>query len=201
MTDRIIKEIRTAIILSAGKSTRFGVPKFSVRHNDEKTFIEKIADSFIEYGCSEIIAVLNEDGAEVLKEMKLNLPEEMRIVINPHPEWARFFSLKLAAMSMPESMPAFVVNIDNPFVSSEVLKELQKYSGTFDYVYPCFHGKGGHPFMISAKVIGDIRNESSDQVHLRDFLGRYSYKAADVEDERVLANINTVEDLRKWLRH
>jgi molybdenum cofactor cytidylyltransferase len=191
--------IHTTVILSAGKSERMGVPKFSLMYNNEMTFLEKIAGTFLEFGCNEVIVVLNSEGAEMLSRLKINLPREVKVAINYHPEWEKFFSLKTGLRSVSSLSSVFVSNIDNPFINCKLLEELEKSAGFFDYVYPAFNGKGGHPFIISERVVKDILSEPAEQVHLKEFLKKYFSLAVEVEDEKILANINTAESYRYWL--
>jgi molybdenum cofactor cytidylyltransferase len=185
----------SAIILSAGKSSRMGVHKFSLKYNATTTFLENLINQLNSFGCEEIIAVLNPDGKALLEQLKLSLSSNVKLVINEHPEWERFYSLKLAANGLSKFNPTFVSNIDNPFVDLKVLESLAE-SNT-EYAYPVFNGRGGHPFLISEKVIADLTSEPKDEIHLKEFLGRYSKSAIDVDDEKVLLNVNTVEEYKR----
>jgi len=187
----------SAIILSAGKSSRMGVHKFSLRFNDSTTFLENMVNEYNAFGCNEIIIVLNPDGASFLDQLKLSLPSNVTIAINHHPEWERFYSLKLGAKLLLKTDSTFVSNIDNPFVNHSVLSLLTKHYKDADYLNPIYKGKGGHPFLISEKVIADLGSEELDQIHMKEFLGRYSKKSVEVDDERILLNVNTNEEYRR----
>lgn len=191
----------SAIILSAGKSSRMGVPKFSLRFNETSTFLENIINEYSKFGCNEIVVVLNPDSASYIKQLDLNLPSNSKIVINAHPEWERFYSLKLGAKALDFPANAFVSNIDNPFVSQDVLNCLASKGEGFNYVNPTYNGKGGHPFLISEKVIVDLINEKQDQIHLKEFLSRYSRKSVEVSDDTILVNINTEEEFKRLFNH
>lgn len=188
----------SAIILSAGKSSRMGVPKFSLKFDKNTTFLENIINQYNAFGCKEIIVVLNPDGVAFLKQLNLELQSNVKVVVNQHPERERFYSLKLGASGFDSINSVFVSNIDNPFISSNVLEMLAQSSLKADYIYPTFNGKGGHPFLISEKVIRDLTTEPQNEIHLKEYLGRYSKCSTEVDDERVLANVNT-EDVYKRL--
>jgi len=186
----------SAIILSAGKSERMGVPKFSLKFDSKTTFLEKLIGEYSTFGCDEIVVVINPKSAELLDQLQLIIPNNVKIVVNNNPEWERFYSLKLGALALNEIQPAFVSNIDNPFVTVQLLNTILSNSQDVDYTSPSFNDKGGHPFFISEKVIMDLRSEEQDQIHLKEFLGRYSKKYIRVDDENILLNINT-EDIYK----
>lgn len=187
----------SAIILSAGKSSRMGVHKFSLRFNNSSTFLENMVNEYNAFGCNEIIIVLNPDGASFLDQLKINLSSNVKIAINQHPEWERFYSLKLGARLLLKTDPAFVSNIDNPFINHSVLSLLAKHYKDADYLNPIYKGKGGHPFLISDKVIADLKLEELDQIHMKEFLGRYSKKSVEVNDERILLNVNTNKEYKR----
>jgi len=187
----------SAIILSAGKSSRMGVPKFSLRFNANTTFLENIINQYLGFGCDEIIVVFNPDGVSFLKQLQLTFSPKVKIVINHHPEWERFYSLKLGAKGLNYINHTFVSNIDNPFVNPKVLETLALSSEKVDYVYPTFNSRGGHPFLISDRIIDDLNSEPKDEMHLKEFLGRYSKCAVEVDDDMVLANVNTDEEYRR----
>jgi len=161
------------------------------------TFLERIADSYNGFGCKEIVIVMNSDGIQYLDKLKLHLPANARVVLNDHPEWARFYSLKTGVKNLKNILPAFVSNIDNPFVSHEILRSLSACIETYDYIFPTWKGSGGHPFLISEQVIEKIIAEGDDQVHMRDFLAGFRNAGLDVPDEKILLNINTAEEFRK----
>lgn len=191
----------SAIILSAGKSSRMGVPKFSLRFNETSIFLENIIDEYSKFGCNEIVVVLNPGGASYLKQLELKLPSNTKIVINEQPEWERFYSLKLGAMGLIIPTNSFVSNIDNPFVNQDVLNRLASKGEGFNYVNPTYNGKGGHPFLISEKVITDLVSEEKDQFHLKEFLIGYTRKSVEVSDEKILVNINTEEEFKRFFNH
>lgn len=187
-----------AIILSAGMSERMGVPKFSLMADRDKTFIEYLVNDYYNFGCREIIVVLNPDGDKLFESLNLKLRSKIRLAINEHTEWGRFYSLKTGARRLEDLNPAFVSNIDNPFAGARVLRKLVSHLGNFDYLFPSFNMKGGHPFLISKEIVFGLLNEPEDQIHLKEFLNRYPSKAVEVDDERVLVNVNTEEDYRNF---
>jgi CTP:molybdopterin cytidylyltransferase MocA len=188
----------SAIILSAGRSTRMGVPKFSLRFNDKMTFLENIANLYNEFGCEEIIIVMNSENIHFLGELSLNLPANSVVALNDHPEWARFYSLKTGVKKLNKPNPVFVSNIDNPFISHDILSTLSAEIENYDYIFPTWNGSGGHPFLITPKVTEAIIKEVNDQVHMRDFLTGFNNTGIEVPDEKILLNINTAEEFRKY---
>ncbi len=188
----------SAIILAAGKSSRMGLPKLALRYNETKIFIEQIVNEYESFGCEEILIVVNGTGNSFLTENKIQFSGNVKIVINNHPEWHRFYSLKTGAKSMSEVLPVFVHNVDNPFVNHEVLNELLRNTDKVDYISPEFDGKGGHPILLSEKIIKDVIATVENQIHFKEYLNKYPKKKVQVDDEKILVNINTLEEYKKY---
>lgn len=188
----------SAIILAAGKSERLGFPKLSLDFDNKISFIEHIAWEYEEFGCKEIVVVVNDIGKRCIEEKQLRFPNNTKILINEHPEWHRFHSLKLGAKALKNNYPVFIHNVDNPFVNDDVLGQILNCSDKSDYISPEYEGKGGHPFLISNNIIKDLKLINQDQMHLKEFLNQYSRLRIPVSDEKVLVNINTLEEYRRY---
>lgn len=143
--------------MAAGKSERVGYPKLLLKYNEYNTFIEHIIKAYSRFGAKEIIAVVNTASEGSLRKHQVKLSANVKLTINKHPEWHRFYSLKLGAKSLTENHSVFVHNVDNPFVNYEVLDELIGSADKADYISPEFDKKGGHPFLISGKIIQDLK--------------------------------------------
>ncbi len=186
----------SAIILAAGLSTRMGQHKFMLKLPNGKTFLDEIIGQFCEFGCAEIIVVLNKDGVSVLNSSEINLPENARVVENSHPEWERFYSLQCGLNSLSEQYPVFVHNVDNPFVNPEVLEKLFTHLNDFDYAKPVYNGKGGHPILLSEKIQSTIRNEDLYGVTIKEYLRGCKTKKVAIDDNRILVNVNSKKDFK-----
>lgn len=188
----------SVIILAAGKSERLGFPKLSLEYNEQHTFIEQIAQEYSVFGCKVIIVVVNKVGLEYIKEHHLKFPVNAVLVVNEYPEWHRFYSLKTGVKALKECQSVFIHNVDNPFVNHQILTELLESSDSTDYIIPEYKGKGGHPILISKKIVDHIISIDENQVHLKEFLNQYSKLKTPVQDEKVLVNINTMDEYKKF---
>lgn len=192
MEDRLENnQFCSAIILAAGKSSRMGIPKFDLKFNKKLTFLEEIINCYTNFGCQEIVVLLNEKGTDYLESQSIQIPSNCTIVVNSHLEWERFYSIKLGMLQLQNSYPVFIHNVDNPFLNADVLSSLLQNHSNADYVIPVFEGRGGHPILVSNKVRTAIKNERKNDSVLSDFLKNYTKKAVRVADKKVLTNINT----------
>jgi len=189
----------SAIILAAGKSSRMGMPKFLLKYDKQTTFLEQIIKQYESFGCKEINVVLNEESVGLLKNNISGFSDGVKIVVNFHPEWERFYSLKLGLQTLDDKSKSFVHNVDNPFVNQEVLHSLMHHIPGFDYAVPIYNNRGGHPLLLSKKVVKSIIAEEENSLNLKVYLSDYKKAAVKVDDEKVLINMNTKEEYRKYL--
>ncbi len=189
----------SVVILAAGRSQRMGFPKFSLAFNEKYSFLEEILQQYTAFGCREIILVLNDEGVTFVNKNLSILRKKVQIVVNKHLEWERFYSIKLGVQNLKFEYPVFIHNADNPYVNTEVLKKLLTLHSLFDFAVPVYQGHGGHPILLSTKVIHDISFEQKNDLIFSNFLKKYNKKTMRVKDDKILVNINTKSAYLKFL--
>jgi len=183
----------SAVILASGKSSRMKTFKSELPFDDNQNFFQKITGEYLNSGCKDVIVVMSAESYASLKE-KISIPERVKIVINKYPEKGRFYSLKTGISGTEDVDFCFVQNIDNPFIDSRLTSFLLKNSHKADYIIPSYEGKGGHPGLISRKIIEAVKKTRENYLNMKDFLNRFGKFYAEYDDERIRANINTVSD-------
>lgn len=189
----------SVIILAAGFSSRMGSPKFAIKFNGNKTFLEEIIQQYSDFGCQKIVVVLNKSGIDQLSNHNFTFPKHVILVENKHPEWERFYSLKIGIESINNDFPVFIHNVDNPFINHNTLQKLFSHSDK-DYVVPVYQDKGGHPILISNKVGNAILLEKHNEMILSHFLNRFTKTRIQVNEKNVLVNINSKEKYSKYFK-
>jgi len=188
----------SVIILSAGFSSRMGQAKFSLKLPNGKSFLEQIAQQYFDFGCEEIIVVINPEGEKYLEESSLKSQGRLRFVVNQNPEAGRFGSVQCGVKALKTKTPIFIHNVDNPFARIPTLEKLLANLEGYDVAKPVFEDRGGHPILISKKVIDAMLNETNPSTILRSFLKPFKHKEVEVEDSSILININTMENYRRF---
>lgn len=207
----------SAIILAAGLSERLGVPKLSLLYGDGVSFVEHCARSFLDAGSRQVVLVVNRQGRHWMDRHALEFTGKVQTVVNNHNELGRFHSLELGLSAVDKKLPAFVHNVDNPFVNPEVLAELKAaYSRIFAgeqtieggkateegkatedlYFSPVYGGRGGHPILLSPAVVRAILQKKQEPASLKAFLSDFRRFRVPVSDPNILVNINTMKDYR-----
>jgi len=184
----------SAIILAAGKSSRMGKPKWSLKFDESSSFVEHIISEYYSFGCKEILLVINETDYSSFVEKKYTMPDNFKLVINKYPEWDRFYSLKLGVKGLSYLQPVFVHNVDNPFVNLNILDQLLKNMYVADYIVPEYDGRGGHPILISNKIIEKVLSTKENILHFKEFMNHFSKTKINIDDKRILVNINSLDD-------
>jgi len=191
------KYLPSAIILAAGKSERMGMPKFALKFNRHRTFLEEIVGQFDSFGCKEIIVVMNKEGRKLIDEMEIKLPENVIIANNPYPELGRFSSIKTGLGFLRNTDSLFLHNVDNPFVNRNVLRRLFNNDNNADYYVPVHENRGGHPILLTGKVVNEIRKCPNVDFSLKEYLKAYRKTVVEVDDPGIFININSPEDYVK----
>ncbi len=189
----------SAVILAAGNSSRMNYPKPFLPFDDKSNFIEKIIDTYIAAGVSDIILMIN---ADIERRMKLMLSnsyqsQKIELVVNRFPGRGRFYSIQLGLKSAKSSF-CFLQNIDTPFISMPLLNEIMKAVTSSNYAVPAFQDKEGHPVLLSNEIVKHLLLLKGDEHNLRNELNYFSKIKVNWPHEDILANINTREEYMKY---
>lgn len=187
----------SVVILAAGNSERMGFPKFLLEYSNNLTFIEHFVNQYNIFGCKQIVCVLNPSGYKVIVEQLNHIGEKVTFAINPNPERGRFSSIKIGLSKITGDNPVIIQNIDNPYISMPLLSELLEKCSEYNYTNPVVEGKGGHPVVIDSKIKNDIIREESNDLRLDFYLKNYNGYKLNVDDKRILFNINNMDDYQK----
>jgi len=182
----------SVIILAAGKSSRMGKTKFLLKYNKKLTFIEQIIKTYLSFECEEIIIVLNTNGVKLFKQLPLENKHRIKIIENKHLEYERFYSIKIGIEKLINKNSVFIQNSDNPYIKEKTLQTLSCYNKNYDYINPYYNNKGGHPILLSKKVVQAIIKEDKNNLNFKEYLKKFSKKRIDVNDKNILVNINTI---------
>lgn len=188
-----------AVILAAGDSSRMGRPKLSLPSRDGQSFLEHCVGVFLAFGCSRVALVVNTRGFPLASALSSGHPARVIPALNAYPGRGRFFSVQTGLKALQPPGAVFLHNVDSPFVDRYILQMLAAHSETADYVRPVFAGRHGHPVLLSGKVVMDVLAEKGEVENVRDYLSRYSQHFVEAPDDRVLININTPADYRRYL--
>ncbi|MFA6570487.1 MAG: NTP transferase domain-containing protein [Bacteroidota bacterium] len=190
-----------AIILAAGFSSRMKIPKPFLRFDEKRVFIEKIIDNFMEFGCSKIIITTNEQISEWTEiKNKFENCGSVLFIANRHPEFERFFSIKTGLANIRDLEQCFIHNADNPFIEKDILNLIYDNRTDNGYTVPCCQNSGGHPVLLSKKVLKKIIEEENININFKDFLKGFPRKDVEVFSDKIQININTQDEYDRYFK-
>jgi len=194
---RDLYQLTSCIILSAGSSLRMGSHKALLAYNGEQNFLQQITTAYSQAGIEEIIVVVNAALEKIIRQTGMPFSHHVKLVVNSKPARGRFYSLQTGLKFVSPGHSCFFQNIDNPFLTRETLDKMIRCSEKADVVKPCFGEKSGHPVLIGPAIIRAMLAETDYTNRINAFLRGYTLLKVDIQDARILANINQPADYRK----
>ena len=175
-----------SVVLAAGYSSRAGSDKMALTIGN-RTILERVIDTLGGI-CGKIVVVgghHQESTAEILKKYP-----NVTMVINKDYDSGMFSSVKRGVSEMNNDF--FLVPGDYPLIKQETYKKLMECTG--DMVVPVYKERKGHPVLIRQSLIKGILSEPIDS-NLKVFRDRQKVEYIEVDDEGILWDVDTQEDL------
>ncbi len=183
----------SAVILAAGSGKRIGIPKLKLKHG-ENFFVNIIANKLKSEGINKIVCIIRKDDLDWFNENTLGL----EYIINNNAELGMVTSVKLGVERYNKQDGILLFPVDHPFVSCNTIGTMINNFGKYkDYVIkPNYKGKSGHPLIVPNSLFEHIISGDYSKT-LNEIIketGIYDIKI-DVDDEGILRNINSPDDL------
>ena len=185
-----------AVILAAGKSSRMGTPKWKLELPNGEFIANHLYNQFTIFGCDTVI-VLNDMDYELASVDKHFCG--VKFVKNSRLDLGRLYSLQCGLKNLSSNNPCFVHNIDNPFVSNDLLTKLKSGLAGFAYALPEFEGQGGHPLLIGSSIVEHILQFKETIPDLKQVLCEFEGNRVKIDNPKILININTPEDYEMFI--
>jgi molybdenum cofactor cytidylyltransferase len=194
----------SSILLCAGKSSRMGQEKALLQVGNG-TVITRILN--ILAPISESIVIVVSKNYEVIKQHLIDSYLELdnvHFVVNENAEKGMFTSIKKGLSHATKDLPTLLHMNDQPFVPEEIYEELIE---CLDDEHQIFQPstivdgapRAGHPIIFNTQF-RDFVISQSDNSNLRDVIRQHASqrKYLEVDDKRILQNLNTLEDFDKY---
>ncbi len=173
------------IIPAAGLGERFGQPKVRAKFFD-KYFVDIILGLYENFTNSYLI--VNHNDFDFAKK---NFPV-CTVLLNDKLELGMIYSIQIGLMN--SQTPWNVIHpVDCIFVKKETIKfAINHLNNNFDIIKLSYDAKVGHPIFINQRIKGDIIKQKKS---LREIISSFKNYEVSVNDNEILTNINTKEDL------
>ncbi|MGE4287938.1 MAG: NTP transferase domain-containing protein [Salinivirgaceae bacterium] len=187
------------VILAAGNSERMGMPKALLKQAAGYYFFETLISNYQDAGITSIALVIQNSLIKTIKKQVHNMAGNIYIVVNNEPEKGRMHSLQLGLKFM-KNKAVFIHNIDNPFVSNDLLMQMIMKLEPDSYVKPVYQKKGGHPILLSAEIVNNLLNiEVTKENSLKNELKKYGQIQLETNEPDILLNLNTPDDYQTFI--
>lgn len=191
----------SAVVLAAGQGRRMGRNKASLPWGG-RTLLEAWVRRLVNAGAEPVAAVLGPDLALVRAQVDPSLP--IAWIENPEPDLnGPRESLLMGLDALPADSCALFTPVDVPVVQAATLEALllawRSAEAAPLAVLPRCGQRSGHPVLAGPDFVRRLyEGEPGDRID--SFLGWASRRLlyVDVEDERVLANMNAPADYANW---
>jgi CTP:molybdopterin cytidylyltransferase MocA len=183
-----------AVIAAAGRSTRMGQPKALI-HLAGRPVIEALLTAYQEAEIAPVIVVAT--GA-TLPALEPLLSQQV-IAVEGDPAGPMVGSIAAGLLELervaPDVTGALIQPVDAPFTSSAMLAAVLA-GGTQAIRVLCHQGRPGHPILLPRRLFKETFE--SPEGGLRAILAGHDVELVEWLDERVLADIDTPEELERW---
>jgi molybdenum cofactor cytidylyltransferase len=187
-----------AVVLAAGESRRFGVPKQLLPWG-ATTLLGHVLDVVLAAGLDPVVVVV---GCEAERVSAAVEGRPVRVVVNAR--WAEGLSASVRAgfdAIDPQCGAALFVLADQPGITREVIAALvQRHRQTLaPIVVPTCRGQRGTPVLFDRAMFGELVALEGDQGG-RVLIERHSRKVESVEvaDDGLFIDIDTPEDYQRY---
>lgn len=175
------------VILAAGAGTRLGgVAKALL---GTPTFLERIMATA---RAEDVVVVVAAPFGDAVAAEATRLGA--RAIVNPDPGRGMAGSIALGFAAVTGDA-AWLWPVDHPHVTAETLEVLRAALGESDLARPRYHGRGGHPPLVAARLWPALARMSATSTTARDVFATARVREVEVNDPGCVRDIDTPEDL------
>lgn len=193
-----------AILLAAGESTRMGQLKALLPWRGQ-TLLEHQVSTLREGGADRVVVVLGHGANELIP--LLEDKEGVTWTLNPDYRQGKTTSIKtgLTALDPNAVQDILLLNVDQPRSGADVVRILRGHrrhsceSGNpYAVTVPEYNGKGGHPIVLSAALLPELREIDEESQGIKAVVRRRpdSVYRIPLDNPEILLDLNTPEQYR-----
>ena len=187
-----------AVLLAAGESSRMGQLKALLPWRGQ-TLLEHQVSCLLEGGAERVVVVLGH-RADELRPL-LEGKDGVAWTLNPDYLQGKTTSIKagLSALVGDSVDDILLLNVDQPRSSADVARILAAHrSGSYAVTVPEYRGKGGHPIVLSAILLPELREIDEESQGIKAVVRRRpeSVQRIPLDNPEILLDLNTPEQYR-----
>ena len=184
-----------AILLAAGESSRMGRLKALLPWRGQ-TLLEHQVSALLEGGADTVVVVLGH-RADELRPL-LQGKDGVSWALNPDYLQGKTTSIKvgLSALDTGAVDDILLLNVDQPRSAEDIGRILNQHR-VHDYAatVPEYNGKGGHPIVLSARLLPELREIDEESQGIKAVVHRHteSVHRIPLDSPEILLDLNTPE--------
>lgn len=185
-----------AVILAAGRGTRFGGPNKLLSDIAGAPMIACVAETVRASGVGIIHVVVGHESERMKEALR---PLDITVIDNPHYDEGMSSSIAAGIESLPATVDAaFVVLGDMPLLSTSVFAVLvQAYRRAPELItIPCMNGKRGNPVLWPRRYFGRLvrlQADSGGRALFKEFPDQLQF--VEVGTDAIFMDVDTAEAL------
>ncbi|MFL2644306.1 MAG: NTP transferase domain-containing protein [Dehalococcoidia bacterium] len=182
-----------ALLLSAGLSSRMHRHKALVDWGG-RSLLRYQVDTLLQAGLDQIVVVLGANQSNIRPEID-NL-DNITVVVNQDFENGKTTSITTGAEALQELAPddLMILNVDQPR-SAEIIQDIVRFHNHSKkgITIPRFKSKGGHPIVLSASYLDDLKLVKESTLGLKQLMLDNADDIGDffADSEEILIDMNT----------
>ena len=184
----------TCILLSAGKSERFGAPK-ALACLAGSTVIQHVQNTLLQSSCDQIIVVLGAHAPQI--QPSIFIHSRIRVVYNKSYYLGQTSSVQAGWREADHlSEGIMFLPVDCPLVqASSIDKVIDHFKKTGpDILIPSYQNKKGHPPIFHQRLKSKIINLSMD-MGLNSLFADHPPQTIEIDDQGIIKSFNTPQEL------
>ncbi|MBN2237261.1 MAG: nucleotidyltransferase family protein [Bacteroidales bacterium] len=184
------------IILASGKSERMGRDKAFLPFDVNHSFLQHILTVYQSFKGNKGVVVANKSNYTAIESQLKDFSQSIKLVENSNPDLGRLHSIRLGLKKVNTEENVFIQNVDNPFVSKDILQQMLQDCKPNVFIVPRCKDKNGHPILLGSEIVANLKRSDVDD--FKSFLNTQNKISIAVTNQSIHANINTPMDYEKW---
>ena len=186
------------ILLAAGSSVRMKTEKALLPFAFQETFLSHILSTYLKIDGLDITIVVNPKNYKRLLQEQCTQHKRIKIIINSSAEKGRLSSIALGLEKVKKDHGVIIQNIDNPFVTPDIIKGMIKMYRDDTYVVPQHQNMNGHPLLLGSQLVNALKETANQLGDFKSFLKEKTPVFYKTYDAAIMANINSADEYFKW---
>lgn len=183
-----------AIVLAAGQGRRMGCPKVTAQL-DGRWFVEHVLDAL--QGITQVAIVVQPETVEALSKRV----KQSQLVVNHQWECGMSSSVAAGVLALSGCSHYCIFPVDHPRVQAGTVRQLIAAAQSHPQamrIVPTYNGQRGHPILVRTEALAELMKNRSLPLH--DLLRPFTPLEIAVDDDGILENINTPEQIKSEKR-